>query len=650
VAEQQTANSQATGPLSPLVTGWLDKIALSAKHKKEQFGDDAEECLKFYHGPYNWLYERKNKKSTSFDFDPESDDDIPPPTFQLSINKAAEVVHLFGPAMYQRNPDRLVSPRKSFQPPLEYFGSAEDPATQMQFTQWMGLIAQERGRDLTIARLFEELLNYTPAETNLRDESRLVVDEALIKGMGVWWTELCQMPSGLRTVGSFFDSVDNLFLDPDATRWEDCAWYVRRCIHPTWQIEQEYGLEPGTLKGNLESGSKMAEMSDSILEGYKRAQGNTSDLLVYYKIYSKMGMGGRLKEVMTQYPEWKETLDQVAGDYCFIAIADGVENPLNLTPEIIAQGAEAVQQAVAWPVPYWLDKGGAPFTPLAFHRIPGRLWPVSHLSPALGELKFINWIYSFLTGKIRVACRDFIVMMKSAAKEVKRAIQHGPDFSLIEVMGEADDVDKIVKFIQHPTFNAEIYRVLEHMMELFDKRTGLTDLMYGQTATQLRSAHEAEVKNTNASVRPDDMAQQVEDASSELARKEMAAARWLLTDQDVKPAVGTVGAFIWQTEVMTNTSPADLFHQYECKVEAGSTKRQNKEAIVKSLDVAMQNLSQMLYGYAQQTGDVGPINGLVGDWANGHGLDGEKYILRPPPPPAPPTAGAPPPGGAKVAA
>jgi hypothetical protein len=112
-----------------------------------------------------------------------------------------------------------------------------------------GLIAQERGRDLTVARLFEELLNYTPAETNLRDESRLVVDEALIKGMGVWWTELCEMPSGLRTVGSFFDTVDNLFLDPDATRWEDCAWYVRRCIHPTWQIEREYGLEPGTHQG-----------------------------------------------------------------------------------------------------------------------------------------------------------------------------------------------------------------------------------------------------------------------------------------------------------------------------------------------------------------------------------------------------------------
>jgi hypothetical protein len=33
----------------------------------------------------------------------------------------------------------------------------------------------------------------------------------------------------------------------------------------------------------------MAEMSTRDLEGYKRAQGNTNDLLVYYKIYSKMG-------------------------------------------------------------------------------------------------------------------------------------------------------------------------------------------------------------------------------------------------------------------------------------------------------------------------------------------------------------------------
>lgn len=634
--------SGSVGPLAPLVQGWLDKITLSAKHKREQFGDDADECLKFYQGPYRWLYERrKGGKETAFDYDAENDDDIPPPTFQLSINKAAEVVHLFGPAMYQRNPTRRVLPRKSFQPPLEYFGSAADPATQQQFMGWMQIIAQEQGRDLCVSKLFETILNYTPIETNLRDESRLVVDEALIKGMGVWWTEMCEMPSGMRTVGSFFDTVDNLFLDPDATRWEDCAWYVRRCIHPVWEVEREYKLAPGTLKGNLESGSKIAEMSDSVIEGYKRAQGNTNDLLIYYKVYSKMGMGGRLKEVMDGNPEWRETIDSITGDYCFLAVADGVEFPLNMPPESLSD-PESLQQAVQWPIPYWLDKGGMPFTPLAFHRVPGKLWPVSHLSPALGELKFINWVYSFLTGKIRTACRDFIVMMKSAAADVKKAIQHGADFSIIEVNDMETDVDKIVKFIQHPTFNQEIYKVLEHMMELFDKRTGLTDLMYGQTQTQLRSAQEAQVKQSNASIRPDDMSQQVEDASSELARREMAAARWLLNDQDVKPALGTVGAFLWMQEVMSQTSPADLFHQFECRVEAGSTKRPNREANTQALDTAMQNISQMLYGYAQQTGDVKPINALMGDWANGHGLDGEKYLMQPPPPPMP---AAPAPGG-----
>jgi hypothetical protein len=87
---------------------------------------------------------------------------------------------------------------------------------------------------------------------------------------------------------------------------------------------------------------------------------------------------------------------------------------------------------------------------------------------------------------------------------------------------------------------------------------------------------------------------------------------------------------------MAKTSPADLFHQFECKVEAGSTKRQNREANAKALEVAMQNVSQMLFGYAQQTGNVQPINALMGDWADSLGLDGEKYLLKPPPPPAPP--------------
>jgi hypothetical protein len=160
--------------------------------------------------------------------------------------------------------------------------------------------------------------------------------------------------------------------------------------------------------------------------------------------------------------------------------------------------------------------------------------------------------------------------------------------------------------------------------------------MYGQTAIAASLGARGQRQGQQRQRPPDDMAQQVEDASSELARKEMAAARWLLTDQDVKPALGTIGAFIWQTGGHGQDQPGRPVPPVRVRVEAGSTKRQNKEVNAKALEVAMQNVSQMLFSYAQATGDVQPINALMGDWANSLGLDGDKYLLKPPPPPAPP--------------
>jgi hypothetical protein len=51
--------------------------------------------------------------------------------------------------------------------------------------------------------------------------------------------------------------------------------------------------------------------------------------------------------------------------------------------------------------------------PIYFHDVPNDPWPMSHLAPGMGELKFLNWAYSFIAGKIRIECRDFIAILKS---------------------------------------------------------------------------------------------------------------------------------------------------------------------------------------------------------------------------------------------
>ena len=634
-------------PLAPLCNGWLKTIKLSLDFKKKKFQDDADECMKFVRGAYaRWLYKRKGKdggRDTDFDYAPDGDeDDIPPPTFQITINKAAELVHLFGPAMYQRNPDRKVAPREVFKLAIESFGDPMDQLAQQQYLIFHQQASQESVRTADTARLFEMVLNYTPQELNLRHESRLVVDEALIMGMSGWMTELVTHPSGLRTVGSFYSSVKHLTLDHDANRREDCMWMAIECCHPIWEVERDYNLPPDSLKGNHESAGRqmMTEMDRD--ENARRATQGSNDLIRYWKIWSKMGLGGRLRslgEVDGANQQWKQLIDQV-GDYCFLAVAPGVDYPLNVPEAILSEGVEAVQQATQWPTPFWLDRGAWPYTFLAFHDLPDELWPMPHLASALGEIKFVNWVYSFLASKIRVASRDILVLAKSLAEETKRTIKHAGDYSYIELENVNSKIDDVVKFIQHPTFNPEIYNVLDRMMELIDKRTGLTDLIYGVSATQLRSAAEANVKQQNATIRPDDMAQQVEDASSDLARREVAACRWHLQPNDVLPIVGSVGAWLWETQVLA-ADPAELFHQFEVGIESGSTKRPNKQREAEALQLAMNNVAQLYFQYATMTMDVQPFNALQGDWLKSLGLDPTPYLLKPLPPPMPPA----PPGG-----
>ena len=92
--------------------------------------------------------------------------------------------------------------------------------------------------------------------------------------------------------------------------------------------------------------------------------------------------------------------------------------------------------------------------------------------------------------------------------------------------------------LQFQPVNPDMWRIIDAMMGMLDKRLGTNELMYGQSSKQMRSAQEASIKDDNGSIRPDDMAEQVEATMTIVARKEALASRWLLTGQDVLPILG----------------------------------------------------------------------------------------------------------------
>lgn len=615
-------------PFRQLKAQWLEKITLAIDYKRKHFDDDAKECMRFFNGPYDFMYGLKYRTGSSgFVF--AGDDDMPRPSFCMTVNKVAEMVEIFGPVLYHRNPIRQVNPRKVPQIPIEIFGNPDDPYVQQTYMPIFQQVEQERHVDKARAGLLEFYLNYTPTALDLKSNSRNAIDEAIIKGLGTLWHEVYQpVGSDVKMVGSFFDTVDNLVIDPDLESLEGAKWIARRCVHPVWEVERMYGMRPGSLKGSLESNSQQATVNVDQDGDYRRKQGVTNDLVVYWKIYSKMGLGNRLMGARAKLEEAPDF--ESFGDWVFLAVCDTCEHPLNIPPQIW-QDQNAIQQAIQWETPFWADDSW-PFTPLAFHWVPREVYPMSHLKPGMGELKFINWAYSFLAGKIRSASRDFIAVMKAAGEEIKNTILKGTDYELIEIEKAHGTINEVVQFLQHPPFHSDIWTVIQAVETNFEKRVGLTELMYGESASQLRSASEAQLKGNQLQIRPDDMANKVEDAMSEAAKKEAFMARWHLDPQDVAPLMGQIGAHFWGQLV----APADLsqiIHQLEYRIEAGSARKPNKDRDAANMNQAMQNILPILQGWAQATGDVSTINALLHDWAKSIDLDETKYLIKPPPPP-----------------
>jgi hypothetical protein len=611
--------------LRAICSHWISKIDLAKRHKKKVFQEDADTCMSFFNGPRDWDSLMGVPRGTS------STDEIPDTMFKMSVNKTFEFVTIFGPSLYFQNPVRTVNPRVPVAVPPEFFA---DPYyfQAVQFKEQARTMA-----DSLRASLLGAYLNWTPTNGDLADHSRQAIEEALIKGRGCLWTELKTPPgTEFRVCESLFESVDDLIIDPDANSVDCATWIARRCVHPVWQVERDHNLKPGTLKGNMESQAIQAECEIDDDQKYDRRRGYTNDLLCYWKIYSKMGIGGRLSGVPKRFRGPLEMF----GDYVYLVIAKDVPFPLNLPPDLQEQAGEGgppqeVFDAVAWPTPFWAD-GGWPVSMLDFHKIPKSPWPMSHLKAALGELRFLNWAMSFLAGKIRNTSRDFIACLKEAGEEVKTAILEGKDLTFLEIDGANHaTIQEVVQFLQHPQMNGDIWKVIAAVEENFDKRVGLNELMYGQGGeTQIRSAQEATLRSSGSNVRPEDMAKQVESWMTEVSRKEALCSRYHLQALDIEPIMGDTAAQAWDLYVHT-TDTNEATRGLEYRIEAGSARKPNKDGQVQRMTEAVQVMLPVFVQVASATGDIEPLNNLLADWAKSRDLDPARYQLHmAPPPPA----------------
>lgn len=480
------------------------------------------------------------------------------------------------------------------------------------------------------------------------------------------WTCLYTPPnSPTKFVGSFFESVDFLLVDPDAEEFDKAWWIARKVVEPIWECERKFHMEPGTLKrrGNAESSAFSVEV-DTYGKHHDRARGLTNDLIVYYEIYSRMGVGGRLsggsKEQMNQsgllptdLDEFSELLDPIVGEYVYLCVAPNVDFPLNLPPEMQdlpleedpltgepPAGPPVIKQQLSWPIPFWSD-GKWPVTVLDFHPVPRCSWPISHIKPAMGELRALNWLYSFMVGKCQVTLRTLVAVLKELSEEFKTQVLEGADLTMIELDTQNRSIAECVQVLQYPQMNADIWKIIESIEASFEKRVGLNEIFYGTSKTALRSATEADMKSQHLNIRPDDMSDRVESWMTEAARKEAMTARLLLSPQDIEPILGPTAAMLWSQVVLTS-DPVTVARELDYRVESGSARKPNRERDIANSNDSVQVMLPILNQFAAATGQTGPLNALLTFWAKVRDLDPAPFLLPPPPPPMP----APPPAGA----
>lgn len=636
---------------------WLDKISLSKNRKREEFQDLADDAMRFYNGPHDFLYSGSySMKSRGFMVG--DGDEIPDPCFKMTVNKVAELVELFLPVLYHRNPVRTVTPRRPALDPIEL---GLPTMADMMFQPGMPPPVIPPSPDIIRAKLLAWYLNYSVNETNLKQEARQAIVEALIKGRGVLWTELLTLWNGTKMPCSIYDSVDHLLLDPDAERLRDAKWCARRRIRPVWEVEEEFGLMRGTIKGQQESLAQASQVNVDPTGSWERSQGATNDLVTYYEVYSRMGIGPRMKGFPDGY---RDALDNF-GLNVYLVVCDGVEYPLNLPPEMVdaENGVSEFIQRIQWHTPFYLDPAHPwPFVHLDFHEIPGKIWPMSHIAPAMGEQKFLDWAYSFLAGKVRLNSREYVAFDATAGDDIKSAIENGGDLTMVELTPTGPrSITESVQFLQHPQMNGDIFNVVQAIEHNFEKRTGLSELMYGQSNRQLRSASEANVKREMLTVRPDDMAECVENWMTQAARNEAIAVRVHVSAEDVAPLFNEQAqpdplspdqtmygpmTMAWAGHV-SSQDVAAIVHEMEYRVESGSARKPNKDREVQNIDESAQTVVPVLMQYWQATGDPGPINSWLRKWAKSRDAEDivEDISLKapPPPPPSPGAAKEPPP-------
>lgn len=616
-------------PMRQICDAWLAKIKLALEVRHEKFGKWAEETSKFYDGNHSWMWDNEYSRGSGGFLDKEGG---VLPTFRVTVNNVFKAVALFGPALYHKNPNVLVTPIVHEGVPPEVFGIDPNDMYGMQEYQML-LMQEDQAAKIrkACAAVKSQYISWVQRETDKKTHARRAIQEAIVTGLGYLETTIYQPPaSQIVMPRSTYVSWEDVVVDPDASYWEDVQWIAIRRRRPVNLTERRFQLEEGELKGHIQSFDAQSTPRAK-KEAKENRRGKSFDLIEYWEVFSKNGFGDRLCDDGT-IPK-KQMYDYSSlGDYCWLAVSSGMPYPLNCPSDVVLEGdAEMVAERVAWPVPFWNDQDGWPISRLTFYEKENCVWPISLFKPAIGEMRFVNWCMSFLADKVAASCHTYVGVMKAAGATIQKQLSGtSSPFTVIEIQEALGlkSINEAVSFLQAPDFQDSIWKMLAEVIQEIDEKTGVTELLQGLTSHSMRSAAEAQMKNERVSVRPDDMAARTEDFLSEVAVREIQAARWFCDVPDVEPCLGRMGAMVWQNFVMSQ-DPDRVVRDFDYIVEAGSTQKPNKQTKITQLNELGRSIVAVV-GPLAQAGQPGPYNAYIAEVCKAMDIDSAPFLIQPP--------------------
>jgi len=611
VAElQATPDHVQSYLLQPIVVHWFHRFD-AARKAKERFDIMAKLCRQFLGSSAKAMWEDSFRK----EFYPQ----VQQPQFMVSLNKAFELVAIIGPSLYWNNPVREIhSPDMPDQTELARMFGIDDEQMLEQVRQQQEQTAKQQAmRNNLVAAALEYQTRQQPG--NVKYDIEMAIQDGLVTGRGCMWTEAFKdLATGEVSIGSFFDSVDNLLIDPDARdpRLRDVKWIARRHVESVWEVERRFGYPQGYLKNKgTHVSAEWASRTETVQKSIDSPLEMYADQIEWYEIWSTCGIGARVTGINAHMGQ---QLDQLTGDYCYLCVAPNMSHPLNLPPALIQFGQpDEIREAMRWRTPkfgvlfeLWKDRRW-PVEVLDFYPVVGSCWPMAVLGPGIGALLAMNLL---LVTHLQMSWdrrRDILATYEHTVDQVMQAIQGENNPAVIKVSAASDKpVADLLAYIQRPEVQGNLLEWVNYLDQQFQMATGLDDIHYGISAKQARVNSDVEAKQKAANVRPEKMAKDVHNFIVNIGTKETWLTTMYTNPQTLTPIIGPWGVMAWNS--MVKPIPFEtLVREMECWVDATDIQRPNREKDMADLEKLAPFLLQMLTNYAQMTGDEKPLNAFI---------------------------------------